>query len=748
MASRFWVLDTGTWDASDTTHWSASSGGLGGQSVPVDGDTVTFDANSCLLSGTVTLGYSPTVTSITCGAFTGTFNASTFSPTMDTFSASGTGVRTINLGSGTWTLRGSSTTAWQNSTTTNETFSGASAVLNFTGSNVTFNGGTKTYKDVSFTGGGTMIISNTTNTFNNFTYIGVGSGDILKFSSNNICNGTFTITGNSAVNTVAVSSNVAGTVQNMQFNAASFTNVSSFTDYSLNKISTGTWTLNENLLLVGTGVSKTVTLTQGTFNANDKNITCDIFSSSNSNTRVLTMRSGTWTLTGNATTIWNTNTITNLTFSGASATIVCNYAGATGTRTIATGGSSLIFGSLTISGGTDIIGFSSTTNAFAGNINFTGFSGNTTTASATFSVGGNLTWGVGMTTTTGSGTWTFNGTSGTQTITSNGVQFNHPITINATAGVSIRLADNLDMGGASARTLTVTQGTLDTTNNGVGNYSVTCGSFSSSNSNTRVITLGSSTITLTGTGTVWTTATTTGLTLNQGTSTIKISDGTAASKTFSGGGKTFYNLLLSGAGTGAFIIVGNNTLNKLYNDSSPITVQFTAGSTTTVSANQFITGTLGSPNVVQSTSGGSPWNIVAASGQVVADFITLSDSVASGGASFYAGSHSTNVSGNSGWIFTQSLPSAQTAGRDSNQVDTLLCAADSNGTSPVTSYVNPQTHGLFVSDGTTGSVVGNSNASRDANSRPVLMAVSSADGSTPVQIYCDAVSHSILVKST
>ncbi len=106
MASRFWVGGTGTWDASDTTHWASSTGGAGGQSVPGSSDTVTFDASSG--GGTVTVGaaYNPSVTSITCGAHTGTldFSANNNNVTLATFNPSGTGTRTLNMGSGTWTL--------------------------------------------------------------------------------------------------------------------------------------------------------------------------------------------------------------------------------------------------------------------------------------------------------------------------------------------------------------------------------------------------------------------------------------------------------------------------------------------------------------------------------------------------------------------------------------------------------------------------------------------------------------------
>ncbi len=65
MAARFWVGGTGTWDASTTTHWAASSGGAGGASVPTATDDVTFDANSG--GGVCTIA---TSTSVNCQAFT------------------------------------------------------------------------------------------------------------------------------------------------------------------------------------------------------------------------------------------------------------------------------------------------------------------------------------------------------------------------------------------------------------------------------------------------------------------------------------------------------------------------------------------------------------------------------------------------------------------------------------------------------------------------------------------------------
>jgi hypothetical protein len=131
VANRFWVGGTGTWDAATTTHWASSSGGAGGQTVPGSADTVTFDASSG--GGTVTVNTTVNVTSITMGAFTGTldFSANNNNVTLQTFSLTGSGVRTLNMGDGTWTVT-STGSMWNALTTTNLTFNANSSVLTFT----------------------------------------------------------------------------------------------------------------------------------------------------------------------------------------------------------------------------------------------------------------------------------------------------------------------------------------------------------------------------------------------------------------------------------------------------------------------------------------------------------------------------------------------------------------------------------------------------------------------------------------
>lgn len=163
MAARFWVGGTGTWDASDTTHWAATSGAAGGQSVPVAGDTVTFDGSSG--GGTVTVNHATlNLASITWGAFTGTldFSANNNNVTLTgtaAFNGSGTGAtRNINLGNGTWTMSATGgASLWVMTTTTGlGTFNANSSTLLFSGAGSTIRGlggGGLTYNTVSIAGG-------------------------------------------------------------------------------------------------------------------------------------------------------------------------------------------------------------------------------------------------------------------------------------------------------------------------------------------------------------------------------------------------------------------------------------------------------------------------------------------------------------------------------------------------------------------------------------------------------------------
>ncbi len=86
------------------------------------------------------------------------------------------------------------------------------------------------------------------------------------------------------------------------------------------------------------------------------------------------------------------------------------------------------------------------------------------------------------------------------------------------------------------------------------------------------------------------------------------------------------------------------------------------------------------------------------------------------------------------------------ASLDENGVPTLIAGLNTNGTTIVRVKVNATTHGLKISDGTTGTDHGPVNDLRDENSRPALMATSSVDGVTPVVVYADS-SGNLLINS-
>jgi hypothetical protein len=269
-----------------------------------------------------------------------------------------------------------------------------------------------------------------------------------------------------------------GTTQILDVNTATFTPPITI------EVPTGTFQLAEN-----TTCSSTVTLDQGTLNLNNNTLTCNIFSSSNSNTRVIAFGTGNITVTGNDTTVYQITTSTNLTVTGTPV-VNATYSGSTGTRSILPGNSMTENNcvSINVTAGSDIVSVSN--QGRMKNLNFTGFSGSLASPTFPIVIFGNLTFSSGMSNPTVDGGYTLSATSGTQIITSNGKTIDAPITIDGVGG-TVQMADALTLG--STRTLTLTNGTLN-----LNNFNLSTGLFSSSNSNTRVIAFGTGNITVTG----------------------------------------------------------------------------------------------------------------------------------------------------------------------------------------------------------------------------------------------------------
>jgi hypothetical protein len=151
------------------------------------------------------------------------------------------------------------------------------------------------------------------------------------------------------------------------------------------------------------------------------------------------------------------------------------------------------------------------------------------------------------------GTVTFNATTAGNTITTNGVSISAAVSLTGVGGT-------WTLGSAFTNTgiFSAAAGTFSTS---ASNYALTCGAFSSSNSNVRTINLNGSTITATGGGaTSLNFNTTTNLTFNAGTSQFNLSGATSG---IASGGLTFYNVSFTSTGASAITITGANTFNIL-----------------------------------------------------------------------------------------------------------------------------------------------------------------------------------------
>jgi len=274
-------------------------------------------------------------------------------------------------------------------------------------------------------------------------------------------------------------------------------------------------------------------------------------------------------------------------------------------------------------------------------LNFTGYTG-TFNITTSVTISGSLTIGSGMTL-TGNRAFIIAATS---TVTSNGIAFPGGLTVNAT-GATVTLADAL----LSTSTFILTAGTFD-----ANNQNVTVPGVSSSNTNTRVLTMGSGTWAITGaSSSSWNTGTSTNLTLNANTSTIKFTNTTNTAIGFDGGGKTFYDVWFDrGASTGTITVVGTNTFNSLrYNNGSAArTIIFPNVTTTIAAGGLLLSGSSGNLLTLARTGGSGTMTISVASGTICLDYLSISNSTATGGASFYAGAGSTDGGSNSGWTFT------------------------------------------------------------------------------------------------
>ena len=613
MATYFWVGGAGTWDSTTTTNWSLTSGGAGSAGVPIATDTATFNVNSgtgavsiaasatcvqCNFGGagiTATLTANHTVTFGGLNISAGTFDCSTFSFNITTGAVTNHTGGTFTCNGGTFTCTNtfnSSPTVAGTINLNNSTLVAGSITVSGTG--LIFNAGTSlitltsnggaitatgiTFYNVNLTGSGTgnlFQIIGANNTFNNLSIAGRSVTGVNEFSTNgNITiNGTFTVSAPTTLGSsrLFIRSNTSGTPRTITAAAVSLTDVD-FRDVV--GAGTASWTGSR---FGDCGGNTNITFPSA------KTVYWNVAGSQN------------YSATGWATTETGSPAATNFPLPQDTAIFTDTNPAASSTITV---NSSYNLGALDFSVRTLALTF--------------------TNAASNVAIYRDVTLSSAITL-SGTGTITYAGRNTTQTITSAGRTFNQPYT-QTTIGGGVVFADAF----ITASTFTLTNGSLST------NYNVTSTNFSSSNSNTRSVTLGAMVWSLTGTGTIWNLSTSTNLTLTLGTSKIALTSTSTTTRSFTGGGLTYNDLEIGGTtGTSSLIVAGSNTFNTISSTKTVAhTILFTAGTTTTV-ANWTVTGTAGNIVTINSVTAASHNLVKTGGGDISVDYMNITWSNAS-----------------------------------------------------------------------------------------------------------------------
>jgi hypothetical protein len=674
FTDRYWVGGAGNWTTSDTTHWSLTSGGAGGASVPTASNSVFFDqagtytvtvtgpltcrdftvsagvvtfsasgnqaiaisGSMSLASGTVgtwdtsfiptfNATTSQTITTnsesiaattfdgvggtwtlgsafVTSGLLTltnGTFDtsASNYAVNCQQFSSNNSNIRTLNVNASIFTI---TTSSWTCTTATNLTVLGSGATVKMAASVVvkTFAGGGANWGAITLDqGGSTRLTISGSNTFANISnsYNATGATSIRFTSGTTQTVTSFTATGSSG-KVLTIDSTTPGTAATLS-KASGTVSVSFLSIQDSTATGGATWIALDSIDVSGnTGWVITPPI------------------------RYWVGGAGTWDASD--TTHWSSS-------SGGAGGATVPYAGVgvifdqAGTYTVSV--DDVFCNDFTISAG--LVTF----NAVTGFRDIT-ISGNMLVASGTVS-----SWSTNV----GA---IFNATT-SKTITTN--NFNIGRTDFDGVGGTWTLGSNFSCtGSGNGGVIFLINGTFSTS---ASNYAVNCRTFYSDYSSTRTLNVNASTFTIT---TSWTCTTATGLTVSGSGATVTMTS--ASAKTFSGGSANYGAFTLDQGGAGALTISGSNTfanISNSYNATAATSIRFTSGTTQTVTSFT-AAGTVGKVLTIDSTTPATAATLSKTTGTVSVDYLSIQDSTATGGAAWNAGSNSTNVSGNTGWVFT------------------------------------------------------------------------------------------------
>lgn len=679
--THYWRGGSGTWDTTTTTNWSTSSGGSGGAAVPWPDENVVFDqaatytvtctgALVCrditVSAGTVTFadGTSPTfaisgsmsLAAATVWSSTGaiTFNSIATGKTITSNNVSISSPITFNGINGSWTL-GSALTFSSTITFTNGTFSTSGSNYAITGS-----GSSSTFT----IGGGTVSLNGSTYTSSSFTPFTYSSGTFNAGTSQiNLIAGPTTINGSSTFYNVNISHSSAvtlsnpNTFNNLTIASSGVVGIQSIT-VSANQTVNGTLTLNNNStgptqrqFIVGNSSYSSTAL------GSPKTITAATVSLTNCDFLDITAAGASIPWTG--TNLGDCKGNTNITFP-AGKTVYWNLAGAqswqaTGWATSSGGtpaaanfplaqdtavfdNTGSVTGTISIDRQwpTKTIDMSARTNAM------------TFSSSGGLLLTGDLLLGSGVNFIISASQFYFIGRT-LQRLNLLGSNCASALYVNSPSG-TLQIQSSFALKSASVQ---MYAGTFD-----LNGYTLTIDSgytFTATGTSPMNLTFNGGTIICYGSVTTNVGASVFTTTAGTGTGTIRFAGTTA--HTLTAGGST-YNCTIDQGGLGALTISANNsTINNItntYNATGPATIIFTNTTTTTFN-NWNASGTAGNPLVIYSNSQGGRYLLNKTSGTVSADYLTLYDSYATGGATWNAGTNSTNAANNQGyysWFFT------------------------------------------------------------------------------------------------
>jgi len=702
MANRYWVGGTGTWDQTSTANWSTTSGGSAGASAPTYTDLVFFDDNSG--GGTVDVQDTggatyPSCASLDFQGFTGSFDSS--SGVLEVF-----GDITLSAEAGsdftlfTPNIYGTTCTLNTQNKDILDFYAGGSSVT--TGLEYS---PTVTLYNNYLTCNGIFVFSQGTFTSDGYNvtaqYFLWGTAGAVRSTTINMQDNYFAITNSVTPGqgwSIAYHTSPSEVTVNIDnYSYIDFVNLVASAIFLYNGATSSISSLGKtyhNLYIDGTAdvtiygdntfynISNGVQPVTVTFAAGSTQ-TVTRFEVSGTSGNLVTLNS---TSPGTQFTLYRATGLVSVDYvslqdsaatggaiwyAGANSTNVSNntgwtftaqppvnryWVGGTGTWdaidisvwSATSGGAGGVYAPTRVdavffdaNSGSGTVTLDSTNGALeAGSLNCTGFTGTIVDFDySPVNLYGNLTLGSG-------GTYGISGQTVNLSFYSSGTMVSNGTStpyLNIDADglyITLTLGDTFELS-----SLNIYNNAVFNTNN----YNLTLNSFFAS---AGTLNLGSSSITLSYFYTE------PEVTVNAGTSTINMAYDVFQDPydwEFYGGGHTYYNLnFLTDADTGTEYggVYDNNTFHSITNSVQPIDVAFVPNTTQTITGTFGVSGTAGNLVTLRSTLPGTQFTLSKSSGTVSTDYLSLQDSAATGGAAWYAGTHSTNVSNNTGWIFT------------------------------------------------------------------------------------------------